>query len=247
MNETNETRLHEGASSRQQEACGSETPNVSNAERALSLGLGVLLLLTGIKKIRKQPLQSLVRLGVGYGLLFRGASGVCPVYRKLEIDGTKADAINIRTQLIVNKPKQEVYAFWRKLENLPRFMRHISSIKLIDEKRSHWEANMPQANPILIKWDAEIVKDEPEHLLSWQSLPGSMIEHAGKVEFHDALGNRGTELKIALTYKPPAGNIGTGVSKLMNPIFERMIKEDLLNIKQFIEMRGMPIAEQFSR
>jgi len=247
MNDTNETHIPEGASSRQQEACGSETPNVSNAERALSMGLGVLLLLTGIRKIRKQPLQSLVRLGVGYGLLFRGASGVCPVYRKLEIDGTKADAINIRTQLIVNKPKQEVYAFWRKLENLPRFMRHISSIKLIDEKRSHWEANIPQANPILIKWDAEIVKDEPEHLLSWQSLPGSMIDHAGKVEFHDALGNRGTELKIALTYKPPAGNIGTGVSKLMNPLFEKMIKEDLLNMKQFIEMRGMPIAEQFSR
>jgi len=177
----------------------------------------------------------------------RGASGVCPVYKKLDIDGTKADAINIRTQLIINKPRQEVYAFWRKLEDLPRFMRHISSIKLIDEKRSRWEVNIPQINPVAVKWDAEIVKDEPEQLLSWQSLPGSMIENAGKVEFRDALGNRGTELKIAITYRPPAGNIGSGVSRLMNPLFEKMIKEDLLNVKQFIEMRGMPIAEQFSR
>lgn len=245
MNETNEIHLPERSSSRETSEC--EAPNVSNAERALSVGLGILLLLTGIRRIRKRPLNSLVRLGVGYGLLFRGASGVCPVYKKLDIDGTKADAINIRTQLIINKPRQEVYAFWRKLEDLPRFMRHISSIKLIDEKRSRWEVNVPQINPVAVKWDAEIVKDEPEQLLSWQSLPGSMIENAGKVEFRDALGNRGTELKIAITYRPPAGNIGSGVSRLMNPLFEKMIKEDLLNVKQFIEMRGMPIAEQFSR
>jgi uncharacterized membrane protein len=194
------------------------------------------MLYRGLKKMPKSPLSNLIKASSGAGLLFRGITGFCPVYNYFDIDGNKTTSVNIRSTIIVNKPRNEVYAFWRKLENLPLFMRHLESVQEIDNTRSHWEAKIPN-NMVTIKWDAEIVKDDPNSLLSWQSLPGSTIENAGKVEFRNALGDRGTELRIMITYRPPAGNIGNQVAKWFNPLFEKMVKEDVMNFKQFIELK----------
>ncbi|MEP7258893.1 MAG: YgaP-like transmembrane domain [Flavitalea sp.] len=220
--------------------------NISQLERAISIGIGALLIYSGFKRLRKSPVKSLSRAAVGYGLMYRGVSGLCPVYRNMGVDGAKTTAVNIRTHLTVNKPKDEVYAVWRKLENLPLFMSHLSSVKETGGSRSHWEAKFPDNNPIAIKWEAEIVKDEPGVILSWHSLPGTTIENAGKVEFREALGGRGTDLRIIISYRPPAGNIGHGISWLFNPLFSKMVEKDLLNFKQFVEMKGTSSAGQFA-
>ncbi len=220
-------------------ANGNVHVNVSNFERIASAAIGAFLVFNSIKKIGRAPLRSISRIAAGGALLYRGVSGYCPVYHKFEIDGSKTESVNIRTNLVVNKPKHEVYHFWRRLENLPLFMKHLVSVTELDSRRSHWEAKFPEGNPITFKWDAEIVKDEEGSLLSWRSLPGSSIDNAGKVEFRDALGNRGTELRIMITYRPPAGNIGTNVARLFNPIFEKLVREDVQNFKSFIDAGSM--------
>lgn len=210
--------------------------NVSNFERGLSVAIGAWMLYRGLKKFPKSPISNLIKASSGAGLIIRGISGYCPIYNHFDIDGNKTTSVNIRTTFIVNKPRNEVYAFWRKLENLPLFMRHLETVQEIDNKKSHWEAKIPN-NMLTIKWEAEIVKEEQDKLLSWQSLPGATVENAGKVEFRDALGDRGTELRIMITYRPPAGNIGSQVARLFNPMFEKMVREDVTNFKQFIELK----------
>ena len=210
--------------------------NISSFERGLSIAIGAFMLYRGLKKLPKSPITNLIKTTSGAGLLARGITGFCPVYNYFDIDGNKTTSVNIRSTVVVNKPKHEVYAFWRRLENLPLFMRHLESVKEINDNTSHWVAKFPNSM-VTLKWDAEIVKDDKNSLLSWQSLPGSSIENAGKVEFRNALGDRGTELRIMITYRPPAGNIGTQVARLFNPIFERMVKEDVTNFKQFIELK----------
>ena len=218
--------------------------NVSTFERIVTGAIGALMVYSAVKNITRKPLRSISRVAAGGALLARGISGYCPVYDKLHIDGNQTQSVNIRTSFVVDKPKMEVYRFWRKLENLPLFMKHLSSVRETDSIRSHWEARIPEGNPIAIKWDAEIVKDEEGALLSWRSLPGSTIENAGKIEFHDALGDRGTELRIMITYRPPAGNIGTGIAKLLNPLFAKLVRQDVNNFKSFIDTQSPSIAAQ---
>lgn len=146
--------------------------------------------------------------------------------------------INIRATLVVNRPRYEVFAFWRNLDNLPLFMKHLESVRVIDEKRSEWRAAIPGI-PGTIKWDATIVKDEPGELLGWSSLPHSDIENAGKVTFKDA-GLQGTEIDVVITYRPPLSGIGAGVSKLFNPLFKKMIQKDIAGFKAFMETRTPP-------
>lgn len=221
--------------------------NVGNFERGVSIALGTILLYSGLKKIFRKPMKGISQSSIGGYLLYRGITGNCALYSRFDVDGTKTTSVNIRNTFIVNKPRSEVYAFWRKMENLPLFMDHLASVTEIDNRRSHWEAKFPENNPISVKWDAEIVKDEIDRLISWQSLPGSTIENAGKVEFRDALGNMGTELRIMITYRPPAGNIGAGIAKLFNPLFEKVVREDVVNFKQYIEQKpSATVNEQYS-
>ena len=212
--------------------------NVGNNERIISAALGAFLLSSGLHGLFKHPISGLVKTALGGYMLYRGASGHCPMYSSMgKTKGVShTPAINIRTSLVVNKPKDEVYAFWRKLENLPLFMKHLASVTEIDSKHSHWEAVIP-GNIGKIKWNAEIVKEEPGYLIGWQSIPNSMINNAGKVMFHDAMGGQGTELEVVISYHPPAGELGSGVAKMMNPVFEKIIRQDVMNFKEYIETK----------
>jgi len=207
--------------------------NVDVPERIISLAAGTMLLLNGIRK------GGLIRAALGGYLLYRGATGHCPGYSMLGKrhlpDPVKN--INIRTTVAVNKPRHEVYAFWRKLENLPRFMEHLETVKEINDRNSHWEARIPGGLGT-ISWDAVIVEEREDAHIGWNSLPGATVENAGKVEFRD-LGDGWTELHVVITYRAPLGAAGQGISALLNPVFEKMIRSDIKNFKLFVERGGM--------
>jgi len=221
-----------------QAQAGSGIVNVGQGERIASAAIGAWLLSSSLHNLTKHPLGSLVKLALGGVLLYRGASGHCPLYESMgKTRGVSSTpAINIRTSLIVNKPKDEVYAFWRKLENLPLFMKHLASVTEIDSKHSHWEAVIP-GNIGRVKWNAEIVKEEPGYLIGWQSIPNSMINNAGKVTFHEASNGQGTELEVVISYHPPAGELGASLAKTLNPVFEKLIRQDVMNFKEYIETK----------
>ncbi|NII28727.1 DUF2892 domain-containing protein [Pseudoflavitalea sp. X16] len=208
--------------------------NVSWPERLLSATTGVVLISHGVRHFTRHPVKSLLQGMLGGFLLYRGASGNCPGYTALgkTRNVRRTPAINVRTTLVVNKPRHEVYRFWRKLENLPVFMHHLTSVREVDPVHSRWEAIIP-ANLGRIRWNAEIVKDEYGVLIGWQSIAGSAIENAGKVEFRDV--EEGTEVRVIITYRPPAGDIGVAIAKILNPAFAKIVERDIRQFKEYIE------------
>jgi uncharacterized membrane protein len=225
--------------------------NVGKLERIGSILAGAGLLYkffqsdpkhTGFNK--RPNKMTLIPMAVAGGyLIYRGATGHCDVYSaagKRKLPDTVKN-INIRTNITVNKPRNEVYAFWRKLSNLPLFMEHLKTVEVIDDKRSHWEAKIP-GGLIKLEWDAEIVKEIEGELLGWNSLPHASIQNAGKVEFRDADLN-GTEIRVVITYRAPFGDVGEGLTSLFNPMFEKMIRNDVKNFKRYIETGENALVE----
>jgi uncharacterized membrane protein len=154
--------------------------NLNWAERYISIAAGVKLALNGLGNIFSSPFTSALKMGAGAYLLNRGVSGHCAIYSRIGKDTQQPIDINIRTAFTINKPRKEVYKFWRKLDNLPLFMNHLESIEVIDNTRSRWVLKLPTGVGT-ISWDAEIVKDKPNEMIGWSSLPDSIIDNAGKV------------------------------------------------------------------
>lgn len=208
--------------------------NIDTGERILSIVGGTYLLYKSLKKLGKHPLLAIQGTAASGLLLYRGATGVCPIYQRLDIDTTDPQAINITESITVNVPKEKVYAFWREFSNLPKFMEHLKEVTEQNENDSHWVANTP-GNIIPLSWNAEITHEEKGAYIGWQSTDGSMVENAGKVTFTDTLNHIGTELHVEINYFPPAGSVGRGITSLFNGVFEKMIRADIQNFKSYVE------------
>lgn len=207
--------------------------NLAWGERLVSLSLGTKITAAGISSIFSNPIRGLVEAAAGSYLLFRGITGVCPIYKQIGIGKTPSN-IHITHIITVNKPKQEVYNFWRKLENLPLFMKHLASVVEKDAKNSYWVARIP-GNFAKLGWEAQITRDEPGKLISWKSLKGSTINNEGHVSFTDTPNGTGTIINVVISYKPPIGGTGEGLAKLFTSVFEKLIQNDIENFKTYIE------------
>lgn len=199
--------------------------------RMISGAAGGALLLMGLKK---RGVLGLTLAGVGGYLAYRAATGQDPVMAAAGLSGnaTAAKPIFVEHSVVIDRPAQLVYAYWRKLENLPQIMSHLESVTVLDEKRSRWVAKAPLGTHV--EWEAEIVNDKPGERIGWHSLPGATVDNAGSVQF-ESLPGGGTRVHVALSYRPPAGALGAAVAKLFGEEPSQQIAEDLQNFKATFE------------
>jgi uncharacterized membrane protein len=143
-------------------------------------------------------------------------------------------AVTVRNAITVNRSPEEVYGFWRRFENLPRFIAHLDSVEVTDGGRlSHWRAN--PLGGVSVEWDAEIIEDLPNERIAWRSLEGSQLPVDGAVEFLPAPDGRGTEIHLEMQYAPPAGALGATIAKLLGRDPAQQAKGDLRRLKQVLE------------
>jgi len=214
------------------------TNNLGIIERWASIVGGATLLGYSMKKQSvSRPLLAIL----GGDLIYCGISGYSPLHQALGVRSCAEktsgipykQGIRVDKSITINEPLEQVYNFWRDLENLPRFMRHLHSVTKIDGSRSHWIVAGPAGK--MFEWDAMIINDEPNSLLAWSSLPGSEVDTAGSVHFKAAPGGRGTVISLELQYNPPGGQVAAAFAKLLGGDPADQIADDLRRLKQFME------------
>jgi uncharacterized membrane protein len=222
--------------------------NVGRAERWLSIAAGSALAAYGARRL---DLPGSLAAAAGAVLLYRGATGYCPISAQIGRDtahhGHAAIAdvgsdtrerlggprgILVEDSIAIDRPLSEVYRFWRNFENLPRFMNHLESVAVHDNGISHWVAKGPAGIPV--EWDARIINEIENRLIGWQSLEGSAVATAGSVHFDEMSGGR-TLVRVRFQYEPPAGKLGAAVARLLGEEPRIQVREDLRRLKQILE------------
>jgi uncharacterized membrane protein len=153
--------------------------------------------------------------------------------------------VHVRKTYTINRQPDVVYEFWRNLENLPRFMKHLGSVELIGDRRSRWRAKGPAG--FTVEWAAEVVDERPNERIAWRSLEGSSIPNRGAVRFDPAPGSRGTELRVELFYEVPGGRATQLIGKLFGEEPEQQITEDLRRLKQILEAGEIAVGGGLGR
>lgn len=228
----------------------SRDANVGSAERGLSLVGGTLLTLYGLQRGGGNGI--LLAL-LGGSLIYRGATGYCYLYDTLGISSNQPQrrlaagpvslavprpvAVHLETAITINRSVEDLYRYWRRQENLPRFMTAIDTVTSLSDTRSHWVAKGPL--DARLEWDSEITAEQPEERLAWRSLEGSDIDHQGEVRFQPAPGGRGTEVRLKLDIVPPGGILGKAV-QFLKSVPEQLFHEDLRRFKQLMETGEIP-------
>jgi uncharacterized membrane protein len=149
------------------------------------------------------------------------------------IPATITGTVRIQKAVTVNRSSEDLYTFWRDFDNLPTVMNHLESVRMIDEKRSHWVAKAPAG--MTAEWDAEIVEDTHGQAIAWRSLGSADVTNSGQVRFERAAGGRGTVVKVELQYDPPAGRLGSLLAKLFGEEPGLQVQEGLRRFKQQME------------
>jgi uncharacterized membrane protein len=157
-----------------------------------------------------------------------GVAGAVYATRRRRYEGLK-----MKKSIIIDRPASELYGFWRKFENLPQLVDMLESVRIIDDRRSHWTAVGP--GDVRLEWDAEITTDRENEMIGWRSVEGSVIETAGYIRFEPATGGRGTLVRVALEYYPPAGQLGAALASVLGRRPGAHVEEALRRFKQRME------------
>jgi uncharacterized membrane protein len=204
--------------------------NLNQTERIVSAVAGGGLIAYGLKR-RDAAGFGFAALGAVLG--YRGATGHCHIYDAAGFStASRPPRIHVQKSVTINKSPAELYAFWRNFENLPQFMLHLESVAVTGEKMSHWKAKAPL--DYTVEWDAELTSDVENERIGWKSADVSEVPNSGTVEFRPTA-NRGTQVRVTITYEPPAGKIGAWIAKLLGEEPSRQIAEDLRRFKSLME------------
>lgn len=224
------------------------TRNVGKTERVLSALVGGGLASFGLAK---RGLAGWTAVVAGGSLLYRGISGHCPLLERLGIDTSesKNPAIGVRAQhgiklektILVSRSPDELYRFWRDLENLPSAMHHLVAVRESDDKHSHWVARGPLNTTV--EWDSEIINERENEMIAWRSIPGGDVDTAGSVHFEKAPHGRGTKVHVSLKYEPPGGKAGLTLARLLGDGLERQLEADLHHFKSLMEAGELATTE----
>jgi uncharacterized membrane protein len=215
--------------------------NLGTAERWISGVGGVALLAAALGRRRLR----FVLVPIGAGLLGRAITGRSELKRAAgSLRGARPGRAGrvpaleggagrkIEQAVTIQRAPAELFQFWRRFENLPRFMDNLESVTMIDGRRSHWVAKGPLGTRV--EWDAEIHNEVEGELIAWRSLPGADVDQAGSVHFTPAPGG-GTEVRVVLRYAVPAGRLGDALAHVIGEDPEHQIADDLRRLKQVME------------
>ncbi|NHC34510.1 SRPBCC family protein [Scytonema millei] len=179
--------------------------------------------------LQQRSLRGALLAIAGGGLAYKAATEKGDMQQALGLN----QAIKVEKTVTINKPADELYRYWHDFKYLPTFMKHLKSVEVYDNKRSHWVANAPLGASV--EWDAEIIEDRENEFISWTSVEGADVDNSGFVRFKPAPGNRGTEVKVVIEYAPPGGALAAAVAKLFGEEPEQQIGDDLRRFKMLME------------
>lgn len=171
--------------------------------------------------------------GSGWGRwVALGAAGVGAYVAYKQLAKGKSSGIEVRQSVTIERPVDEIYRFWRELENLPTVMDHLESVEESGDGRSHWVAKGPAGSRV--EWDAHTTLDRENEVIAWRSAEDATVPNHGSVRFRP-LDEQSTEVRVAMSYHPPGGAVGAGFAKLFGEAPSQQVADGLRRLKQELE------------
>lgn len=227
-----------------QEHTNTQSANVGAFERMASTVAGTLLVTRGL---RKPSPGRLLAAAAGADLIYRGLTGHCALYGTLGVNTAArnksgadipANAPEVKRAITIGKPPEELYAFWRNPDNLAKIMGHFAEVTPERDGILHWRVRGPLKQ--VFEWDSRHTEEQPNRVLTWQTLPGSTLVNHGRVTFQPGPDSTGTEVTLQMQFEPPLGSLGAGLVSVLHKVPRAIAGQSLRRFKSLVETGEIP-------
>lgn len=129
-----------------------------------------------------------------------------------------ADWLEHSVQVDVAVPVETAWALWSDLEQMPRWMKWIDSVSIVDDdpSLSRWQL---ATGGFEFSWLSRILTVRTHQIIQWESVNG--LPNRGAIRFYDRQGH--TVVKLTVAYAIP-GILG----KMMDNLFLGRVVESTL-------------------
>ena len=153
--------------------------------------------------------------------------------KRAQRDDKDGEYAIVGRSVLINRPRSELFAYWRDFSNLPSFMHAIESVTVSGADRSTWTVKAPAGQHVTLETElVDVVEDET---IGWRSTEQSQIKTTGHVTFADAPAGRGTVVSAEIAYEPPGGDVGRLIAKLFQAEPNIQARHELKRFKQLME------------
>jgi len=131
-------------------------------------------------------------------------------------------------QVEVDAPIDLVWSLWSDLEQMPRWMKWIESVRILpeDPELSRWKL---ASGGLEFTWLSRILKVIPNQIIQWESVDG--LPNRGAIRFYDRYGK--SIVKLSIAYAIP-GWLGRLMDNLfLGRIVESTIQADLERFREY--------------
>ena len=144
--------------------------------------------------------------------------------------GADGGGLTVTRGVTVNRPIDELFRFCRDVTNVPRFSKRVTSVEVLDDRRSRWTASGPGG--VSTSWEVELADEREPEVLLWRSSPGARVHHTLALTLTPTPGGRGVEVRVAASVTPPGG---AALARVLGEWPERQLTEELRRFKQLVE------------
>jgi len=229
--EAGDTPALQGTGRRPGGAWGFRRTNWSPTHRVIAGTTGAALAAVSATR-RTNPLAIAAGLA---GLVFALRGLTNKEVKRIVGLGAGRKAVTVHKTMHFDTPVETVWEMWDNYQNFPRFMSNVEEVRDLGNGRSHWVVKGPAGKTV--EWDAVITKRIPNRELAWKTVPGSMIQHSGIVQFRED--RDGSKVDIRLSYNPIAGTVGHVVASLFAADPKTQLDQDLQRMKTLVEGHSM--------
>ena len=143
-----------------------------------------------------------------------------------------SDWLEHSVQVEVEAPIDMVWKLWSDLEQMPRWMKWIKSVKILedDPDLSRWQLD---TGGLEFSWLSRIQKMVPEQIIQWESIDG--LPNRGAIRFYDRKDSSIVRLTVAYAIPGILGKIMDGL--FLGRVVESTIRADLERFREYAALK----------
>lgn len=165
--------------------------------------------------LRRPSVARAAAAGVGGWLLYQAYTGSTPVLKPLGIrvnrtpaEATVAETVVVKEAITIARPRDEVYAYWQRLQNLP----------------------------LTSDGDVEVTREAVGKELGWRVMHGDRLLRFGSLTLRDASGGQGTIVAVQLEYVPMGGSLGAALALITGRSPQIIVTDCLRQARAVLEV-----------